>query len=492
MARSPGRSAGLSKSRFVKGCQCSKLLWLATYEPEAPELKVGLALQDIFDQGNEVGRLARERFPGGELVELSYRDPKRFERTRECIAAGVPAIFEAWFEADRVEGAVDVLLRDGDGFVLIEVKSGTDAKDKYVLDAALQTHVARRAGVKVNRVEIMHLNNQYVHPGPVDLFVREDVTDQVRALLPGLPDQIEAQLKVLAGDEPAVAIGPYCRDNRGCPFMSRCWPAEADSVLNIHGMRYEKRFGLFHGGTRSIKDLPAGFKLNATQARQRQSWAVGDLVVEEGLSEELKPYQGLLGFLDFESVSRALPVWDGTKPWEQVGVQFSYHEGKLGGPYTHEEFFAEPDTDPRAEIAQRLLDATRRADHVVMYTPFERTRIRQMQRFVPDLADDLARLEGRLLDLKQVVFRTVCHPQFAGSFSIKDVLPPLTGISYKDTVQITDGSEASAELARLLFYSGTLTPAERQTMKDRLLKYCELDTMAMVKLLERLTAVAAG
>jgi hypothetical protein len=256
-------------------------------------------------------------------------------------------------------------------------------------------------------------------------------------------------------------------------------------------MHYKKRFDLFHGGTRSIKKLPTSLKLNAVQARQRQSWVTGSLVVDSSLRKELEPYEGVLGFLDFESVGRALPVWDGTKPWEQVGVQFSYHEGKLGGPYTHEQFLADPDTDPREALARHLVEVTRRADHVLMYTAFEKTRIEQMQRFVPALADDLARLEAKLLDLKQVVHRTVYHPQFAGSFSIKDVLPPLVGISYKDTVEMTDGSEASAELARLLFYSGALTPAERATMRERLLKYCELDTMAMVKLLERLKALAS-
>jgi len=485
------RRAGLSKSRFVAGCQCHKLLWLRTYEADAPELKVSPALQDIFDQGNQVGRLARAQFPGGELVELTHRDPKRFERTRELLGSGVPAIFEAWFEADGVEAAVDVLLRDGDGFTLIEVKSGTEAKDKYVLDAALQTHVARRAGIKIKRVHIMYLNNQYVHPGPADLFVQEDVTRRAETLLEDIPDQVRAQLKVLAGEEPEVAIGTFCRNEPDCPFMSRCWPPEPDSVLCIHGMHYKKRFDLFHGGTRSIKKLPTSLKLNAVQARQRQSWVTGSLVVDSSLRKELEPYEGVLGFLDFESVGRALPVWDGTKPWEQVGVQFSYHEGKLGGPYTHEQFLADPDTDPREALARHLVEVTRRADHVLMYTAFEKTRIEQMQRFVPALADDLARLEAKLLDLKQVVHRTVYHPQFAGSFSIKDVLPPLVGISYKDTVEMTDGSEASAELARLLFYSGALTPAERATMRERLLKYCELDTMAMVKLLERLKALAS-
>jgi hypothetical protein len=261
--------------------------------------------------------------------------------------------------------------------------------------------------------------------------------------------------------------------------------------MRIQGLLYEKRFALFHGGTRTIPELPRHYKLNDVQSRQRRSCETGKLEVEPTLAQELEPYTGRLGFLDFESVGRAVPVWSGTRPWEQIGVQFSYHEGLLGGPYTHEEFIAEPDTDPREAIATRLVEVTGRADHVLMYTSFEKTQIRSMQRFNPHLAERLGALEAKLLDLAQVVRHTVYHPLFAGSLSIKEVLPVLVpGMAYKDTVRIPDGSEASAKLARLLFYAGELTPAERQELKEELLEYCEHDTFAMVRLLERLKALA--
>ena len=491
MTAARDRSSSLSKSRFVVGCQCHKYLWLRTYEPDAPELAITPSVQDVFDQGNQVGALARERFPGGVLVELAYDDPNRMPRTRELLDAGVPAIFEATFVEDHTYAAVDVLLREDGGYALIEVKSGSGAKDKYVLDAAIQAHVVQRAGLDVRRVEIMHLNKAYVHPGPADLFVREDVTERVHDLLPGIPDRIRQQLAALAGEEPDVPIGPHCRTPGECPFMNRCWPHEPDSVLRIHGLSYDKRFELFDAGTRSIKNLPATYKLNAVQQRQRRSWATGALVLEPTVAEELAPYQGRLGFLDFESVARAVPVWAGTRPWEQIGVQFSYHEGPVGGPYTHREFLAEPGTDPREAIAQRLVEVTRDADRVLMYTDFERKQIRSMQRFVPALAGDLGRLEAKLLDLAQVIRHCVYHPQFGGSLSIKDVLPVLVpGMDYKDSVRIPDGSEASAKLAQLLFHAGQFTAEERQETKDALLEYCKLDTFAMVKLLERLTAIA--
>ncbi|HWO88466.1 MAG TPA: DUF2779 domain-containing protein [Gemmatimonadales bacterium] len=483
-------SPNLSKSRFVAGMQCVKLMWLRVHEKDAPELKLDPRLQDIITQGDEVGALAREQFPGGVMVDLPHDDPRREARTRELLASGAPAVFEATFVADRTFAAIDVLLREASGFTLIEVKSATSAHDKYLPDVAIQTHVARRSGIPIRRVEIMHLNGDYVHPGP-NLFVRTDVTAKVEALLPDIPAAIAAQLDVLAHEEPEVTIGEHCRVPHECPFQSRCWPDDPLGVLTIHGMLYAKRFDLLQHGIRRIADLPANFKLNEVQRRQRKAVERGGLVIEPGLRAAMAPYAGRLGFLDFETVGRAIPRWNGTQPWQQIGVQFSYHERQADGSYTHAEYLAPSDCDPREEIATRLVEVTRNADRVVMYTPFERTQIRMMKQFVPRLVPELDALEAKLLDLKQVVHHHVYHPAFAGSFSIKDVLPALIPeMSYKDSVTILDGQEASAKLARLLFYAGELTEAEREQIKAELLAYCKYDTWAMVKLTERLSSLA--
>lgn len=490
----PGAAAPrLSKSRYVAGAQCEKLLWLKVHERDAPELKESPRLRDLYDQGNEVGALARARFPGGVMVEGEHDDPGRLERTRALIEAGTPVIFEATFIADRTYAAVDVLLKDAAGYTLIEVKSGSDVKDRYVTDAAVQAHVARRSGVNVNRVEIMHLNPEYTHGGRADLFVRTDVTRLALELAGDIPVRISRQLEVLSGPLPAISIGEQCRAPYECAFMGRCWPLAHDSVLNIHGLKYEKRFELHHGGVPSIAALPADFKLNDVQRRQRRAIETNALVVERTLAEALAPFRDCrLGFMDFETVSRAVPRWDGTRPWQQIGVQWSYHERQDDGGYLHREYIAEPDCDPRHDVARALIEATRDAERIAMYTPFERTQLRMMQEMNPDLAEDLAALEAKLVDLKKVVHYHVYHPLFAGSFSLKEVLPALAGIDYKDTVTIADGEEASVKLARLLFYTQELSDIERARLRRELLEYCRLDTWAMVRVLETLETLAAS
>lgn len=489
---SASRALNLSKSRFMAGSQCHKQLWLKVHEKDAPELVVSEALRDLFFQGSLVGDLARKRFPDGKLVDLPHNDLGREALTRRLMSDGATAIFEATFVADRTYVAIDVLLREGDGWCLIEVKSGSEPKDKYILDAALQTHVARQAGVPVRRVEIMHLNKEYVHPGPNDLLQRSDVTAEVEALQDSIPAELAAQLALLQGDEPEVAIGQHCREPDECAFMSRCWPDQADGVLNIHGLFFDKRFALYQQGVPSIAALPKDFKLNFVQRRQRRAIETGTIIVEPTLKTDLAAFTGRLGFLDFETVARAIPRWDGTKPWMNVGVQYSYHEMLPDGSETHTEYLAPSDCDPRVEIAEKLVAITGPADRVLMYTAFEKTQLNLMKKWAPHLEAELDAIVAKMIDLKKLVHENVYHRDFAGSFSIKDVLPALVpGATYKDTVKIIDGKEASAKLARLLFYAYTLTPDERALIKAELLAYCKQDTHAMVLLLKRLRELAA-
>jgi hypothetical protein len=216
------------------------------------------------------------------------------------------------------------------------------------------------------------------------------------------------------------------------------------------------------------------------------------LVVEPTLARELEPFaaSGRLGFLDFETIARAIPVWPGMAPWQQAAAQFSYHERQPDGTYMHVAYLAEGPEDARPRLAEAMLRATAEADRVVNYTSFEKTRIRDLQQAVPELAEGLAVLETKLLDLFPVVKNCVYHPDFNGSFSLKNVLTPLVpDLTYDDLV-IVDGRVASVEIARLLFVAGKIPRHERDRVRQDLLDYCERDTWAMVRLVERLGELA--
>ena len=483
----------LSKSRFVAGTQCHKLLWWKVHEPGAVELQPDKVLQDRFDQGRQVEGIARGHFAGGVLIDLPHDAvERRLRETRDALDRGAAAIFEAGFLADNTFVAADVLQRDANGYRLIEVKSSSEVKDDHIPDAAVQVHVLRQSGVDVRHAEVMHLNKEFRFPDRGDLFVREDVTERVEAAVPGVPGEIATQLAILEGPLPDVPIGAQCFEPRECPFMARCWPDRPDHIMRLYNVGPKRGCDYMTLGIHTIADIPPTQKLPPAAKRQIRALEERRLIVEPGLARALAPFSGRLGFLDFETISRAVPVWPEMAPWEQAAAQFSYHETRGDGTYSHVGYLAEGPHDARPGLARAMLEATAGAERVVMYTPFERTRIRSLQHAVPALATDLKLLEAKLIDLHPVIRDHVYHPDFLGSFSLKYVLHPLVPeLTYSDLV-IVDGLVASVEIARLLFVAHKISQAERDRVRQDLLNYCERDTWAMVKLLERLRELAGA
>src|SRR5438552_8314404 len=486
------KAARLSKSRFTSGLQCHKKLWWEVHEPDALELQPDKVLQDLFDQGRQVGEAARARYPGGVLIDLPHHaGAERVAATQKAIEAGAPAVFEATFIAADTFVAIDVLEKQGDGYRLTEVKSSTSQKDEHIPDVAVQARVAAACGVKVTAADVLHLNKEFRHPNVGDLFARTDVTGPVVAFLPQVPDEIARQREMLAGPLPDVPIGGHCFEPRECPFFDRCWPDGPDHIGNLAGVGPKKTAAYLVRGITSITNLPSKEKLNVTQRRQLKAMAENRLIVEPTLARELRPFTvGRLGFLDFETILRAIPVWPGMAPWQQAAAQFSYHERQPDGTYTHAAFLAEGPQDARPPLAAAMVRRTAHAVRVVMYTSFEKNRIRELQRAVPELATELAALEAKLIDLHPVVKNCVYHPDFRGSFSLKDILTPLVPELTYDDLVIVDGRVASVEIARLLFVADKIPRHERDRVRQDLLNYCERDTWAMVKLVERLRELA--
>lgn len=458
--------AALTKSLFVAGYQCPKLLWWKVHEPEAPELQPDIVLQDRFDQGRQVTAIARRQYP--------------------------EAAAEATFVDGDVAVRVDLLeAAPGGGSNLIEVKSSSSLKDEHIPDAAIQRYVVGNAGVDVARVDVMHLNSEFRHPDHGELLVRSEVTERVQALLPEMPALVAEQLRVLQGPLPDVPVGLHCWQPRACPFFDRCWPGDRDHIRRLHRAYKTDTVQRMQRGIHSLRDLPPTEKLNEIQRRQLRAIAEERLIVEPGLAAALGPFGAdRVGHLDFETIQRAVPVWVGQKPWEQTAVQFSYHEIRPDGSSTHEEYLAEGPDDPRAEIADRLIAVTANADRIVHFSHFEKTRIKALAEQVPERADELMAIAAKLVDLLPVVQHYVYHPEFRGSFSLKQILTPLVPQLTYDDLVIVDGLRASVEIARLLFFADKVK--DRAKTRQDLLDYCERDTWATVKLVERLANLSSA
>jgi predicted RecB family nuclease len=488
--------AGLSKSRVLAGLQCAKQLWWRVREPGAPELVADPMQEAAFARGRRVGEVARRHVPGGVLIDLPHDAYEaRLEATRAALAAGAPVIYEASFRADSVYVAIDILEREADGwFCVTEVKSTTGVKEAHLADVAIQAHVARRARLPVRRMEVMHLNRACTYPDLGNLFVRADVTAAAEARLVTLPGEVDALQAMLAGPRPEVATGPHCTRPRECPFLERCWaPAPEHHVSTLYRQQAPALAALYEQGYQTIFDLPEDTALAATADRQRRAVQAGRMIVEPGLERALRVVVSPVAFLDFETAGLPIPVWNGCHPWDPLPVQWSCRLEDGAGGLTHHAWLADGPDDVRPALAGRLLAACEPARTIVAYgASFERECIRRIAAGAPALAPRLERIAERLVDLLPIVREHVYDPAFGGSFSLKRVLPALVpGLGYDD-LAIADGALASVMLERLLWGGEAVGGEERTRLRGDLLGYSDRDTLALVRLLERLRSLADG
>jgi len=483
---------GLSKSRYVAGLQCPKMLWWKVHEPDAPELVVDDDLQAVFDRGHRVGEIARTYVPGGVLIDLPYHDIQgRVAATAKTLAEGAPVVYEASFLEDGVFVAVDILERQPDGFAVVEVKSTCSVKEPHLPDVAVQVHVVRQAGLDVRRAELMHLNRECRYPDLSNLFVRESVTSLIEPALRAVPEQVALLISALQGPLPEIATGPHCEAPYDCPFLQRCWPPLPEHhVSTLYRIQERTKAQLLADGIETLYDLPDDFAASGPVSRQIRSVKTGEIVVEPGLRKALAKLKPPIAYLDFETVSPAIPVWPGCRPYRAVPVQFSCHVAWPQG-IEHHEWLAEGAGDPREQLARALVAACAGARTVLAYSAsFERRRITELAEAVPHLRAELDDLAERIQDLLPIVRNHVYHPDFGGGFTLKSVTPALAaGLGYED-LAIQGGDRASAALEALLLEGDALGVAEREALRAELLRYCERDTLAMVRIHERLQELA--
>jgi len=485
----------LSKSKYTAGLQCHRLLWWKVHDPRAPELKPDASLQALFDMGNRVGERARQEFPGATLIDLDYRHPHRaVDATRQAIDAGASVILEASFFEDNIFVAVDVLSKEPDGWVVTEVKATKSVKAQHYADAAVQTHVVERAGLSVARVELMHLNGEHRHPDEGPLFTRADITDQVAELREGIPEQAAAQARMLGGELPDVAPGSHCTSPYECPFLARCnEPAPDHAIDELNGIRAPALAQLRERGIETIEQIPSDFPLKPLHARHRAAVLQDEVVIDPVLQSVLAAYRYPIAMLDFETTGPALPVWNGCSPLTAVPVQFSVHTLHENGEVTHSAYLAEGQGDPRPAVAKAVVQALDGAATILAWhASVEKGCLTKLAEASPEHAPALLEARDKTEDLLVVVKNHFYHPDFRGSFSIKNVAPALLPQMAYDGLDVADGMAASNLLESVLCRPDELTAEQCEGLRTQLRAYCEHDTAVMIALFRHLRELAVS
>lgn len=483
----------LSKSLFMRGLQCHKSLYLQKHHPELKD-EIPASREALFQSGTEVGVVAQGLFPGGTTIPY---DPDTYDRqvalTLEAVAQGASTLYEAAFQFDNVFVKVDILNKGKDGWDIYEVKSSTSIKDVYLPDAAVQYYVVKGSGLPVSRVFLVHINNQYVREGDIEvgkLFSINDVTSEVRQIQDNVAGELDTQKTMLRGAMPQVDIGPYCTDPYGCDFMGHCWGHIPDeSVFTIRGSR-SLPFTLYNRGIIHLKDVPLHM-LSANQRLQVEAMLEKKIVISE---EAVRGFLGSLWyplyFLDFETFGAPVPLFDGTRPYQQVPFQYSLHYLEHeDADLKHHEYLADPKIDPREPLTGKLVsEIPNNACILAYYAGFEAGVLKGLAEWLPEYHDEIDTVLNNLRDLA-VPFqkKSFYHWQFSGSYSLKYVLPALVPeLSYKD-MEIQDGDMAMQAYFRMREADD---PGEIARLRSALLAYCRLDTLGMVRIIEKLRETA--
>ncbi|GIT98799.1 DUF2779 domain-containing protein [Sulfurovum sp. TSL1] len=489
----------LSKSLYTRAVQCPKSLWLKKYKPEVLTLP-DTSVQAILETGSEVGEVAHGLFPNGCKVQYDTNFEAMAALTRQWIEEGVETIFEATFIADGLLVMVDILCVTEDGLELYEVKSSTEMKDIYYHDVAFQVYVLQKLGYTVNHTYLMHINSDYVRGDELDLdglFTIEALNDTVYQMQGSVDENIEEIFAYLLDqyNEPDIDIGKQCKNPYVCDAMEYCWKVQRGipdySIFNIFNLGSKKQVELYEQGIVDINDMPDDFDMTAKQAQAVRDYKSGEMHIDqEAIAAFLSRLSYPIYHLDFETFQQAIPQWRGISPFMQIPFQYSLHIEHENGRLEHCEFLAGDGSDPRMLLALKLCEDIPVDATVLAYNmSFEKGVIRKLAQEYETLSPHLLVVHENIIDL-MIPFQQKYYvtPSMKGSYSIKYVLPALVPEmeqAYKALDGVKNGGEAMQAFANL----SKLDAAEKEKKRQALLAYCKLDTLAMVKILEKLKEV---
>jgi hypothetical protein len=490
-----GKKHQLSKTLFIRGLQCPKSLYLQKFRPELKE-EVTPEKQRLFDSGSNVGILAQQLFPGGVNVPyegLSYT--QQIEKTQSLIQQGVDTIYEAAFSYQGVFVKCDILHLGSDGWAIYEVKSSAKAEEYHFNDVSVQYYVVSGTGLPVAKTFLVHINKNYVRHGEIEvdkLFAKVDVTDIAMEKRDFIKEELEKQLNMLDGDEPVIDIGAHCDNPFSCDFKSHCWShIPSPSVFDYRGTGKPNSFQLYQKGIIRLEDVPPDMLGRRTKIQHEGMLYQKNHINVAALNKFLESFWHPLCFMDFETTFMVpVPMYDGIRPYQQVPFQFSVHvQQKPGGKLEHYEYLSDGVKNPQSEFIDRLLAVIPRDACIVTWNQgFEISRLREIATAFPDKRDIINHIINNIRDLmKPFQSMTVYNWQFNGSYSIKAVLPALVPELSYDDLEINNGGTASSAWVCLV---QTNDAGEKETIRKQLLQYCHMDTLAMVRILEKMKEMA--
>ena len=482
----------LSKSSYCRGIQCKKILWLEKHKPEEQEQ---IDNEKILEQGNDIHEIARYLF--GKHINIEYREnlSQMIEDTINTIESYKNIIItEASFNYKNNFCSVDILKKENNTYEIYEIKSSTELKDIYINDASYQYYVLTNLGLKVKKVSLVHINSKYIRKGDLDLdelFIKQDITKQVIDLQETVKNNIKEINEYVDEKEKTEEIDEQCFSPYPCPFFKYCSKhLPEQNIFDIKRMQIKQKIKFYKNGIYTYEQiLKENINENYKRTIEYELYNKEDYIDKKQIKEFLNTLTYPLYFLDFETYQMPIPLYDDVSPYEQIPFQYSLHI--MDKELKHKEFLAQSGIDPRRKLAEKLIEDIPKDVTTLAYNMgFEKSVIKRLAKLYPDLSEHLMNIHDNIKDL-MVPFQKGYYytKNMHGSYSIKYVLPALfpndEKLNYKNLDLIHNGSEAMTSFQELT----NKNKEEQKYIRERLLRYCELDTYAMVKIYEKLKEI---
>lgn len=489
----------LTKSKYCKGAQCEKILWLNEF------LKRDNSIDDknpIFETGKKVGELARGLFGDYEEVPSDESNNYRVKLTAKLLKDKPNIIAEASFTYENNFCSVDILKNDDDGVEIYEVKSSTKLKKIDMNDPAFQYFVLTNLGFNVKKACVVYLNTEYIRGKELDigqLFHIDDVTAEVQIRQDEIRNKIEFLNNFMQAhdkdNEPFKEIGEHCFKPRECEFWEYCTRnLPKPNIFDLNG-KFTKpvtKFKKYRENKISFKDLE--HEKLSEKSMEQIDFELHDRqpkILKDEIREFLDNLKYPLYFIDYEAFQCAIPKYEGTHSYQQIPFQYSLHiVQNEGAQLEHKEFLAEIDDENIVRtFAERMVNDLPEDGSVIVYNKtFEESHVnKKLAKMYPDLKEEIDRINSNIVDFEDPFkYRWFYVKEMKGYSSIKIVLPTLypdnPELDYSNLSMVHNGTEAPQAFLSLK----DQTPEEQKETRDALLKYCELDTYAMVKIWEKL------
>lgn len=482
----------LSKSSYCRGIQCKKILWLEKHKPEE---KQEINNDRILEQGNDIHEVARYLF--GSHINIEYREnlQQMVEDTINTIESYKDVIItEASFTYKNNFCSVDILKKNNNTYEIYEIKSSTELKDIYINDASYQYYVLTSLGLKVTKVSLVHINSNYVRIGDLDLgqlFIKQDITKEVIDLQKDVKNNIKEINEYVEKKEQPKDIDENCFKPYPCSFFKYCTKHLPEkNIFTIPRMQTRQKLKLYNKKIFSYEDLlKEEINENTKKILEYELYNKEDYIDKVKIKEFLNTLKEPIYFLDFETYQMPIPLYNNVSPYEQIPFQYSLHY--IEKNLKHKEFLAEAGVDPRRALAEQLVkDIPKDVTTLAYNMGFEKGVIKRLSKLYPDLSEHLMNIHDNIKDL-MIPFQKGYYytKDMDGSYSIKYVLPALfpddPSLNYKNLDLIHNGGEAMSSFQDLI----NKTKEEQNYIRERLLRYCELDTYAMIKIYEKLLEV---